>query len=188
MDLEQIRQLILEMGAYRAGVVAVEDIDFQPDFRKLCENNVCGMYGRSWMCPPLVGDVDELIASLKRWQWAVVYQTVDALEDRYDFEAMMAAGTKMNRLTARIRRELTRRGVTPTLMLGAGGCRVCQRCAKLDGQPCRSPEEAIPSLEAYGINVSALAPRAGMKYINGPDTVTYFGTVFLEEGTAPYSR
>ena len=75
MDLEQIRQLILEMGAYRAGVVAVEDIDFQPDFRKLCESNACGMYGRNWMCPPLVGEVDQLIASLKRWRWAVVYPT-----------------------------------------------------------------------------------------------------------------
>ena len=103
MDLEQIRQLILDLGAYRAGLVAVEDIDFQPDFRKLCESNACGMYGRSWMCPPLVGEVDQLIASLKRWRWAVIYQTVDALEDSYDFEGMMAAGEKMNRLTARIR-------------------------------------------------------------------------------------
>lgn len=185
MDLEQIRQLILDLGAYRAGVVAVEDIDFQPDFRKLCESNACGMYGRSWMCPPLVGEVDQLIESLKRWRWAVVYQTVDALEDSYDFEGMMAAGEKMNRLTAQLRRELAQRGVAPNLMLGAGGCRVCQRCAKLDGQPCRNPEEAIASLEAYGINVSALAPQAGMKYINGVDTVTYFGAVFLGEESAP---
>lgn len=188
MDLEEIRQLILDLGAYRAGVVAVEDIDFQPDFRKLCESNACGMYGRSWMCPPLVGEVDQLIASLKRWRWAVVYQTVDALEDSYDFEGMMTAGKKMNQLTARIRRTLAEKGITPVLLLGAGGCRVCQRCAKLDDQPCRFPEQAIASLEAYGINVSVLAPQAGMKYINGVDTVTYFGAVFLGEGGAPCPR
>lgn len=185
MDLEQIRQLILDLGAYRAGVVAVEDIDFQPDFRKLCESNACGMYGRSWMCPPLVGEVDQLIESLKRWRWAVVYQTVDALEDSYDFEGMMAAGEKMNQLTAQVRRALAEKGISPVQLLGAGGCRVCQRCAKLDGQPCRNPEEAIASLEAYGINVSVLAPQAGMKYINGVDTVTYFGAVFLGEERAP---
>ena len=183
MDLNQIKQCILDAGAHRIGVVAVEDIDFQPEFRKLCESNACGMFGRSWMCPPLVGEVEELIQSLKAYQWAVVYQTVDELEDRYDFEGMMVAGEKMNRLTTRVRRELAE--VSPLLFLGAGGCRICQRCSKLDGQPCRRPEEAISSLEAYGINVSALAAQAGMQYINGSDTVTYFGAVFLGEESLP---
>ncbi|MFR9235458.1 MAG: DUF2284 domain-containing protein [Eisenbergiella massiliensis] len=35
------------------------------------------------------------------------------------------------------------------------------------------------SLEAYGINVSTLAAQCGMRYINGKDTVTYFGAVFF---------
>lgn len=95
----------------------------------------------------------------------------------------MAAGEKMNRLTTRVRRELSE--VSPVLFLGAGGCRICQRCAKLDGQPCRHPEEVVSSLEAYGINVSALAAQAGMQYTNGPDTVTYFGAVFLGEEILP---
>ncbi len=124
MDLEQISQLILDMGAYRAGMVAVEDIDFQPNFRKLCESNACGVYDRSWMCPPLVGEVNQLIASLRRWRWAVVYQTVDTLEDSYDFEGMMATGEKMNQLTARIRRVLAGKEIAPVLLLGVGGCRV----------------------------------------------------------------
>jgi hypothetical protein len=37
----------------------------------------------------------------------------------------------------------------------------------------------MPSLEAYGVNVSGLASVAGMKYINGQDTVTYFGAVLF---------
>lgn len=182
MDLEQITRTILDAGAYRVGTVAVADIDFQPDFRKLCESNACGMFGRSWMCPPLVGEIGELIQRLKAYRWAVVYQTVNTLEDSYDFEGMMAAGEAMNWLTAQVRRRLAEEGVSPALLLGAGGCRVCRRCAKLDGLPCRCPEEAISSLEAYGINVSLLAPQAGMKYINGPNTVTYFGAVFLGKG------
>ena len=35
------------------------------------------------------------------------------------------------------------------------------------------------SLEAYGIHVSKLAETAGMKYINGQNTVTYFGAVLF---------
>ena len=37
----------------------------------------------------------------------------------------------------------------------------------------------MKSLEAYGIHVSKMAEAAGMKYINGQDTVTYFGAVLF---------
>jgi hypothetical protein len=39
---------------------------------------------------------------------------------------------------------------------------------------------AVASLETYGVNVSKLAPAAGMKYVNGQDTVTYFGAVLFD--------
>lgn len=184
MDTETLKHFILENGATRVGLVPVESIEFRPEFRKLCESNACGMFGKSWMCPPLVGEVEQLIAQLKTYHLAVVFQTVDPLEDSYDFEGMMAAAQKMNDLIFKIRHQLRDMG-SNALLLGAGGCRFCKRCAKLDDQPCRFPEEAVASLEAYGINVSALAPQAGMKYINGVNTVTYFGAVFLpREGSS----
>ena len=37
----------------------------------------------------------------------------------------------------------------------------------------------MASLEAYGIHVSKLAKAADMKYINGQNTVTYFGGVLF---------
>ena len=91
----------------------------------------------------------------------------------------MAAGERMNRLAAAVRRKFTDLGLEDCLFLGAGGCRVCSRCAKQDDEPCRHPDLALSSLEAYGINVSVLAPQAGMKYINGVNTVTYFGAVLM---------
>lgn len=187
-DLELLRQFVLDNGAFRAGVVDMDAIPFEPEFRKLCEANACGMYGKSWMCPPDIGPVDGLIARAKQFRQALVFQTVNTLEDSYDFEGMMAAGAEMNRLMATLRRKLAELDAGPCLLLGAGGCRVCPRCAKLDGQPCRSPEQALSSLEAYGVNVSVLAPMAGMKYINGPDTVTFFGAVFLGEEASSGDR
>lgn len=180
-DLELLRQFVLDTGAFRAGTVDVDAVPFEPEFRKLCESNACGMYGRSWMCPPDIGPVEELIAQARQFRQALVFQTVNALEDSYDFEGMLAAGGEMNRLMASIRQKLAELDIRRHLLLGAGGCRVCPRCAKVSGQPCRYPEQALSSLEAYGINVSVLAPMAGMKYINGPDTVTFFGAVLLGE-------
>ena len=63
------------------------------------------------------------------------------------------------------------------LHLGAGGCNICPVCARVENHPCRFPDMAISSLEAHGINVSRLAAECGMKYINGQNTVTYFGAV-----------
>ena len=43
------------------------------------------------------------------------------------------------------------------------------------------PEQAHGSLEGYGILVSGLAGQAGIRYIIGKNTVTYFGGLALTE-------
>ena len=179
MDQEQMKQQVLDWGAYRVNFVPVAEISFEPAFRDMCKSNACGMYNRSWMCPPCIGEIDDLIAEAKQYRWAMVYQTVNDLEDSFDIEGMLAAGEQMNKLTDRIRANLD--FGPDELVLGAGGCRICPVCAKIENKPCRFPEKAISSLEAYGVNVSKLAELAGMKYINGQDTVTYFGTVFFDK-------
>lgn len=179
MEYEQLPGVVCALGADRAGLVPVAQIAFEPSFRSLCESNSCGMYGRSWMCPPHIGPVDELIAQAKQYETALVYQTVGKLEDSFDIEGMLAAGERMNKLSCAVRSRLQELGLRGFLLLGAGGCRMCERCAKLTGELCRFPELAMSSLEAYGVNVSLLAPQAGMQYINGAGTVTYFGAVFL---------
>ena len=188
MNYQEIAEKVLALGADRAGVVYVSEIEFEPSFRTLCEQNSCGMYGKSWMCPPYVGEYQELIQKAREYEAAIVYQTIGRLEDSYDFEGMMQAGEKMNRLTQTIRRELNTLSGYETLFLGAGGCRVCTICAKAEEKPCRYPDQALASLEAYCINVSKLAPLAGMKYINGQDTLTYFGTVLLKRSVGAYLK
>ena len=53
-------------------------------------------------------------------------------------------------------------------------CHRCEKCTYPDA-PCRFPERLMPTVEGYGIYVNKLAETAGLEYINGPDTVTYFG-------------
>ena len=177
-DMQELSEAIRALGANHVGVVNVAEISFEPAFRAMCESNACGMYGQSWMCPPEVGEIHTLIAQAKEYKTAVVFQTIDSLVDSYDFEGMMAAGERMNRLLRSVQALLPPR--PEALLLGAGGCRLCPRCAKADNQPCRFPDAALASLEAYGVNVSLLAPQAGMQYINGANTVTYFGAAFLK--------
>jgi predicted metal-binding protein len=169
----------LRLGAFKATVIGTKDIVLDQAFRAMCESNACGVYGKCYMCPPDVGDIEELMAQVARYDYALVYQTVSELEDSFDFEGMIAAKRKSYPLAQRLRRIFADIGITTVLHLGAGGCGVCQTCAKRTNEPCRFPEKAMPSLEAYGVNVSELAKAANMKYINGQNTVTYFGAVLF---------
>ena len=170
---------VLDLGAYKANVIKVSDVSFDRVFRDMCKSNFCGNYGKCWTCPPDCGDIDEMIAEAQKFEYVLVYQTVGQLEDSYDFETMMEVGHEHNVRVQQVRKLFLDKYNGKTLHLGAGGCQICEVCAKKTNEPCRDPENAPCSLEAYGINVSKLAEASGMKYINGQDTVTYFGAVFF---------
>lgn len=170
---------VLERGAYKANVIETKEIKLDRVFRDICASNSCGMYGKCYMCPPDVGDIDVLMAQVGDYDYALVYQTVTELEDSFDFEGMIEAKKKSYPLAQSLRKTFDDAKFAKVLHLGAGGCGVCKTCAKQTGEPCRFPDKALPSLEAYGVNVSELAKSAGMKYINGQNTVTYFGAVLF---------
>lgn len=178
LDPEALKKEILRLGAKAAAVINVENISFDPAFRSMCASNVCGNYGKSYMCPPDVGEIHVLILEAKTYSHAVVYQTVGLLEDSYDFEGMMEAGQLHNDLAQNVQALFCKNG-RKALHLGAGGCRLCPVCGKKTGEPCRFPHRAMSSLEAYGINVSKLAGQCGMRYVNGENTVTYFGAALF---------
>ena len=179
IKFEKLIALPLSLGAYKANVIDAKEISLDRAFRDMCAANACGVYGKCWRCPPDVGDIDALMGEIKGYKHALVYQTVTALEDSFDFEGMIDAKKQTYKLAQKFRGLFAELKIDDALHLGAGGCGVCETCAKRTNEPCRFPHLAMPSLEAYGVNVSGLAKAAGMKYINGQDTVTYFGAVLF---------
>jgi predicted metal-binding protein len=175
--INALTERVIDYGAFKAAVISVDEIKTDIAFRDMCKANLCGRYGRCYTCPPDVGEITELINKLKGYKYALVYQTVGELEDSYDVEGMQEAAKNHAQLVIKIRSKFKE----GTLHLGAGGCPLCERCAKIVNEPCRHPEEAIASLEAHGVNVSELARVSGMKYINGQNTVTYFGAMLFNE-------
>lgn len=174
-----ILKLCLDAGASKAEEISVEKLVFSPELRVLCESNACGRYSCNYTCPPFVGDVNELVAKVKSFSNAVVWQNIYELEDSFDFEGMMYAQSKHNSMTREIARLVYDGfGRGNALVLAAGGCSLCAECAIKTDEPCRFPDDALPSLEAYGINVTEIGKASGLKYINGKDTVTYFSGVF----------
>ena len=180
--IAQLPEKIVEKGAFKAAFVPISEVKTDVIFRTMCESNACGKYGKCWTCPPDAGNIHDLINSLQAFSRVLVYQTVSELEDSFDIEGMYEAGNRHNKLLQSLMELYNESTLGCQVMhLGAGGCKFCERCAKEDGIPCRFPDKAVSSLETYGINVSELAKSGGMKYINGQDTVTYFGAIFIAD-------
>lgn len=176
---KRLAEAAITNGAFKANVIETDKIVTDRVFREICLTNSCGKCGKCYMCPPDVGDIDELMSSISDYDHALVYQTVSELDDSFDFEGMIAAKKAFYPVSQSLRKVFDEAELKKVLHLGAGGCGVCEKCAKATDEPCRFPELAMASLESYGINVSELAKAAGMKYINGQNTVTYFGAVLF---------
>lgn len=177
MEANALKKLVLECGASVVSSIKVKDIPFRTEFRKACERNLCGFYNACWVCPPAVGPIDALITRAKKSKYAIVFQSVYQLEDSFDIEGMSRAAKEHNALTQAVW-ECVKDLQGIDFILGAGSCTICKTCAKRTNEPCRFPDRAVASLEAYGIAVSELAELCGLRYTNGPNTVTYFGIIF----------
>lgn len=178
--ISAIIQAALDCGADGAQYLPGSAVITDPAFRKICEGNACGKFDKCYMCPPDIGSADALMAQIHSYPHAVLYQTIGKLEDSFDFEGMMEAGRSHNLCSQRIRRTIMEM-LPHHLHLTGGGCHLCVRCGKLDGIPCRHPNEALPSLEGYGIDVYRTAQSTSLRYINGENTVTYFGIILFSE-------
>ena len=171
-----LKEKIEALGFSNISEIDISDIAFEPELIDLCKQNHCGNYGRCYTCPPLVGETDKLIEKAKTFEKAIIFQKIYPLEDSFDIEGMNAAALGFKELVQAVN-DMCSTDRENMLVLSAGGCRLCEKCGAIDGIPCRFPDKALASLESYGMNVSKLAGACGMKYINGQNTVTYFGGV-----------
>ena len=184
MNEQKLIQTALDCGATKAVIVENKDIVLNAEFRAMCEANRCGVYGKCYMCPPDVGPIDELMAKIRTYAKGLFYQYIGKLEDSFDFEGMAEAKNAFVQVSQRLLDALRPVLGEKALHLSGGGCGLCRPCAKVTGEPCRHPDRAMASIESYGMDVSGTAKNTILKYINGADTVTYFGMVLYHESQA----
>jgi len=181
MNDQKLIEAALEAGAAKAVVINGADIVLSSAFRDICKSNQCGGYGRCWMCPPDIGPIDILMEQVRAYPRGLWYQSIAKIEDSFDIEGMFAAGEEHARLSQRIQQNVSALLEKPFLHLSCGGCHLCPTCAKVAGEPCRMPNKALSSLEGYGVDVYQTTKNTPLLYINGQDTVTYFGIVLFAE-------
>lgn len=180
--MEKIQRMIdiaKDNGAWEAAVLPTSHLRVYAEVRDICKKNSCGGYGRTWACPPAMGTIDECLDRCRSFGSMLLFTGKYDLEDSFDYEGMIEGKKSFQALVETIAAEV--RAIDKnTLIFSGGGCRRCKTCTYPEA-PCRFPETLFPALEGAGFNVSELAKQAGIHYINGADTVTYFAAVFFSD-------
>ena len=171
----RLQELLDQAGVFQSGLVDTAGMRFEQAVRDMCAVNTCQKYNTSWACPPAVGTVEERRARIQQYEKFLLFSVKYDLEDSFDYEGMMA-GASAFKETCRALDNKLRPLLGNYLMLSNEGCGRCKECTYPDA-PCRFPDRSHGSLEGYGLFVSKLAKQAGMNYMNGANTVTYFGGV-----------
>lgn len=174
---------LVQREAFRAGfqdcgVVATSALCFYEEVRDTCEKR-CRGYGSSWACPPAVGTVAQCRERISGYDKLQLFSKAYLLPDSMDFSAVGSAMRDFKDCAWALGRQL-RPKLGKLLILSNESCTRCKACTWPDA-PCRFPEELQPSIEGFGFVVSELAQQAGIPYMNGKNTVTFFGAALYEE-------
>jgi predicted metal-binding protein len=164
------------LGFTHVTALDVATLEPRQDVRDMCRADLCRAYGKNWTCPPHCGTLEECHRKLRRYSRGILLQTVGKTEKRIDTAAYRRTEEAHMRQFHRLAEEI--RAVYPqALCLGAGGCRICGECAY--PEPCRFPQKAYASMEAYGLFVTQVCRDNGCQYHHGERTITYTACILF---------
>ena len=174
--LEGFCEVARQFGFDEAAVLDVGTLRSTEMVRHMCAEDKCRAYGKNWTCPPMCGDLEQCQNEMNSFRYGILVQTVGHMKKRIDSRAMAETEQRhlqqFHRLAAWIRREYP-----DALCLGAGGCRICGKCAW--PEPCRFPEQATSSMEGYGLFVTQVCRDNGLAYHHGEKTITYTACILF---------
>lgn len=146
------------------------------DVRDMCAADKCGAYGKNWTCPPACGTVAECQARMRQYEHGLLLQSIGHMTKAIDSRCYRETERRHN-ANFRAFAQALRKEYPGALCLGAGGCRVCKQCAYPDA--CRFPEQALSSMEGYGLFVTQVCRDAGVPYYYGEKTIAYTACVLF---------
>lgn len=179
MTEEEIVRCAEQEGFAAAAIVPTSEIVFDPSFRPYCEENLCGKYGVNYCCPPDCGTPEEMKQRVLAHEKTLVLQTIWEVADYSDNPAIKRAKSSHNSATIRLAKKLRAEGCDGVIV-GSGGCSLCNPCAITTHEPCRFPDLRFSCMSAYCIFVKKLADACGMEYDCGPGLIALFGMYILK--------
>ena len=168
---------VLKTITHQSAILKTVDIPFRDYVVEACAMNYCGRYNKTWQCPPGVGKLEDLKEKCLSFKKGLLFTTMHALEDSFDIEGMNNGRIEHEKITDKVVELFNSKKIH---VLSAEGCKICEKCT-YPTQPCRYPQKARSSVEAYGISVVEMAQNCNINYKNGVNTVTYFSLILFND-------
>ena len=180
MDREALAARLSELPLYTFEFIDPKKLEFTERIRWSCEHE-CPMYNKTWACPPAVGSVSACKAKCNAFSGCLLISTIVEVADISDIEETLATRPDHEAVTEQVAELMKQSGARETYILSTEACAVCERCAILDGQPCRLPERMHPCVESQGIVISELAEKHGIAFLYGGNIVTWFSLILYND-------
>lgn len=171
---EQLSQLPLYMYFF----VKTEELTFSDRIRYICQHE-CPMYGKTWACPPAVGEVADCRARCMGYDSGLLISTITEVPDISDIQACLDTRQDHEEIT-RQAAELLSRQVGDVFILSSEACSQCPDCT-YPNAPCRHPDKMHPCIESHGIVLTELAEKYGIEFQYGDHVVTWFSLLLYHE-------
>ena len=179
LNKELLEQQLADLPLYVYEFIDPSELEFSQRVRWICEHE-CPMYGKSWACPPGVGSVESCQEKCLGYNKCLMVSTITEVSDIADINETLATRFDHEKITNQVRDLMREQGVQP-YVLSTEACAVCERCAILDGLPCRMPGRMHPCVESHGINILSLLDSRGLAFQYGENVVTWFSLLFFNE-------
>ena len=179
MDKEKLEQALSELPLYVYEFITPADLEFSDRIRWICEHE-CPMYAKTWACPPGVGSVEECRKKCFSYSECLMIATITEVSDISDIHETLATRPAHEKITNQVRDMFREQGIEPYI-LSTEACAVCERCAILDGMPCRMPGRMHPCVESHGINLIPTLEENGLEFQHGGNIVTWYSLLFYNE-------
>ena len=176
MDKALLLEKLQALPLYFYDFINPRALEFSDRIRWICENE-CPMYGKTWACPPGVGSVEACTKKCAGFTDCLMISTITEVSDITNINETLATRPAHEAVTDAVEEMMKELGVKPYI-LSTEACAVCDRCAYLDGEPCRYPQRMHPCVESHGINILPLIEELGLTFQYGENVVTWFSLLF----------
>ena len=179
IDRDLLEARLSELPLYAYFFIDPRGLEFSPRIRDICQAE-CPMYGKSWACPPGVGEVAACEKKCLSYDSCLMIGTITEVADISDIEETLATRPDHEAVTDQVAELLRQLGAEP-FVLSSEACAACDRCAILDGQPCRFPDRMHPCVESHGIVLTRTLEENGLEFQYGGNIVTWYSLLFYND-------
>ncbi len=177
IDREKLEAQLSALPLYFYNYIDPKKLEFSQRIRYICSAE-CPMYNKTHACPPAVGEVELCRTKCLGYENCLMIGTITEVIDIADIAETLRTRPAHEEATNIVGELLREQGVEPYI-LSTEACDICERCAWLDGQPCRYPERMHPCVESHGINLIPTLEKNGLEFQYGENVVTWYSLLFF---------